>query len=177
VSGKVVLVTGGGSGIGRATAVALAREGARVVVTDVNAAGGEETVRTIGAAASFAAQDTAKDADWVRIIEHIKAAHGKLHGLVNNAGISGPMPSSFESEDLEAWRKIQAINMDGVFLGCKHAVPAIRDSGGGSIVNLSSIAALGATPELSAYGASKGAVRQFTKRLFEKSGNQSRSSR
>ena len=163
VSGKVVLVTGGGSGIGRATAVALAREGATVIISDVNVAGGEETARTIGAAASFVAQDTAKSADWVRVIAHVKATHGKLHGLVNNAGISGPIPATFESEDLDAWRRIQTINVEGVFLGCKHAVQLIRESGGGSIVNLSSIAALGATPELSAYGASKGAVRQFTK--------------
>jgi len=163
VAGKVVLVTGGGSGIGRATAIALAREGATLIVTDVNVGGGEETARTIGAAASFVPQDTAKNADWISLMAHIKATHGKLHGLVNNAGILGPMPSSFESEDLEAWRKVQSINMDGVFLGCKHGVPVIRDSGGGSIVNLSSIAALGGTPDLSAYGASKGAVRQFTK--------------
>ncbi|HUN52575.1 MAG TPA: glucose 1-dehydrogenase [Candidatus Sulfotelmatobacter sp.] len=163
VAGKVVLVTGGGSGIGRATARLLGSEGATIIVTDVNVAGGEETVRAIGGGARFLAQDTAKDADWVRVMAEIKSAFGKLHGLVNNAGILGPMPSSFESEDLEAWRKVQSINMDGVFLGCKHGVPAIRDAGGGSIVNLSSIAALGGTPELSAYGASKGAVRQFTK--------------
>jgi len=163
VAGKVVLVTGGGSGIGRATSIALAREGATVIVTDLDVAGGEATVRTIGAAASFLPQDTAKSADWVRVIEQIQAKHGRLQGLVNNAGILGTYPSSFENEDLESWRKVQSINMDGVFLGCKHAVPAIRDAGGGAIVNLSSIAGLGGTPELSAYGASKGAVRQFTK--------------
>jgi NAD(P)-dependent dehydrogenase (short-subunit alcohol dehydrogenase family) len=129
----------------------------------VNARGGEETVRTIGSAASFHPQDTSKEADWKRVIAEIKAKHGKLHGLVNNAGILGPFPSTFETEDLEALRRILSVNVEGVFLGCKHGVPAIRDSGGGSIVNLSSIAGLLGTPDLSAYGISKGAVRQFTK--------------
>jgi 3(or 17)beta-hydroxysteroid dehydrogenase len=163
VAGKVVLVTGGGSGIGRATAGLLAAEGATVVVTDVNRAGGEQTVQQIGAAAGFLPQDTSRDEDWKRVIAEILARHGRLDGLVNNAGISGPFPSTFESEDLTLWRRIFAINVEGVFLGCKHGVPAIRDSGGGSIVNLSSLAALVGTPELAAYGASKGAVRQFTK--------------
>jgi 3(or 17)beta-hydroxysteroid dehydrogenase len=163
VAGKVVLVTGGGSGIGRAAATLLAREGATVVVTDVNRNGGLETVQQIGGAASFLPHDTSSDEDWRRVIAEVVAKHGHLHGLVNNAGVSGPYPSTFESEDIELWRRIFAVNVEGVFLGCKHGVPAIRDSGGGSIVNLSSLAALVGTPELSAYGASKGAVRQFTK--------------
>jgi NAD(P)-dependent dehydrogenase (short-subunit alcohol dehydrogenase family) len=163
VAGKVVLVTGGGSGIGRATATLLAGEGATVIVTDVNRTGGEQTVQQIGGAASFMPHDTARDEDWKRVIGDVLARHGRLDGLVNNAGISGPFPSTFETEDIEGWRRIFAVNVEGVFLGCKHGVPAIRDSGGGSIVNLSSLAALVGTPDLSAYGASKGAVRQFTK--------------
>ncbi|TXL72089.1 glucose 1-dehydrogenase [Vineibacter terrae] len=163
VAGKVVLVTGGGSGIGRATATLLANEGATVVVTDVDRAGGLQTVQQIGGAASFLPHDVSKDEEWQRVIAEVLAKHGRLNGLVNNAGISGPFPSTFESEDVAQWRRIFAVNVDGVFLGCKHGVPAIRDSGGGSIVNLSSLAALLGTPELSAYGASKGAVRQFTK--------------
>ncbi|HEX2890147.1 glucose 1-dehydrogenase [Vineibacter terrae] len=163
VAGKVVLVTGGGSGIGRATATLLANEGATVVVTDVDRAGGLQTVQQIGGAASFLPHDVSKDEEWQRVIAEVLAKHGRLNGLVNNAGISGPFPSTFESEDVAQWRRIFAVNVDGVFLGCKHGVPAIRDCGGGSIVNLSSLAALLGTPELSAYGASKGAVRQFTK--------------
>lgn len=163
VEGKVVLVTGGGSGIGRATATLLAREGATVVVTDVDRVGGQQTVQQIGGAASYLPQDVSRDADWQRVIAEVLAKHGRLNGLVNNAGISGPFPSTVESEDIEVWHRIFAVNVDGVFLGCKHGVPAIRDSGGGSIVNLSSLAAMLGTPELSAYGASKGAVRQFTK--------------
>jgi 3(or 17)beta-hydroxysteroid dehydrogenase len=163
VAGKVVLVTGGGSGIGRATATLLAKEGATVVVTDIDRNGGQQTVQQIGGQASFVVQDTSRDEDWQRVIADVVSRHGRLDGLVNNAGISGPYPSTFESEDIAQWRRIFAVNVEGVFLGCKHGVPAIRDSGGGSIVNLSSLAALQGTPDLSAYGASKGAVRQFTK--------------
>jgi len=168
VEDKVVLVTGAGSGIGRATARLLAAEGATVIVSDINTAGGLETVQQIGAAnaggpARFEAHDTAAEADWKRIIDAILAREGRLHGLVNNAGISGPFPSAFETETVEQWQKILSINVQGVFLGCKYAVPAIRRSGGGSIVNTSSLAAFLGTPDLSAYGASKGAVRQFTK--------------
>src|SRR5256885_6274708 len=163
VADKVVLVTGAGSGIGRATAKLLAAEGATVIVSDINKPGGLETVQQIGGKARFEEHDTAKEADWKRIIDGVMAREGKLHGLANNAGIAGPFPSTFETETLEQWRRMLSINVEGVFLGCKYAVPAIRLSGGGSIVNTSSLAAFVGTPALSAYGASKGAVRQFTK--------------
>jgi 3(or 17)beta-hydroxysteroid dehydrogenase len=163
VAGKVVLVTGAGSGIGRATAKLLAQEGATVIVTDINRQGGQETVQQIGGEARFEEHDTAREADWKRIIDGIMAREGRLDGLVNNAGISGPFPSTFETETVDQWRRMLSINVEGVFLGCKYGVPAIRDSGGGSIVNTSSLAAFLGTPALSAYGASKGAVRQFTK--------------
>jgi NAD(P)-dependent dehydrogenase (short-subunit alcohol dehydrogenase family) len=168
VAGKVVLVTGAGSGIGRATAKLLAAQGATVIVTDVNRAGGFETVQQIGGpqqegGARFEEQDTSREADWKRIIDDILAREGRLDGLVNNAGILGPYPATFETETLEQWQRTLAVNVEGVFLGCKYGVPALRQSGGGSIVNLSSLAALLGTPNLSAYGASKGAVRQFTK--------------
>ncbi len=168
VADKVVLVTGAGSGIGRATAKLLAAEGATVIVSDINKPGGLETVQQIGAAnsgrgARFEEHDTAKEADWKRIIDGVMAREGKLNGLANNAGIAGPFPSTFETETLEQWRRMLSINVEGVFLGCKYAVPAMKQSGGGSIVNTSSLAAFVGTPALSAYGASKGAVRQFTK--------------
>ena len=163
VAGKVVLVTGAGSGIGRATAKLLAAEGATVVVTDINKPGGLETVQQIGGSARFEEHDTAREEDWKRIIDRLMAREGKLNGLVNNAGIAGPYPATFETETVEQWRRMLSINVEGVFLGCKYGVPAMRRSGGGSIVNTSSLAAFLGTPALSAYGASKGAVRQFTK--------------
>jgi NAD(P)-dependent dehydrogenase (short-subunit alcohol dehydrogenase family) len=163
VADKVVLVTGAGSGIGRATATLLAKEGATVVVSDINKAGGLETVQQIGGNARFEEHDTAREDDWKRIIDAVMAREGKLNGLVNNAGIAGPFPSTFETETVEQWQKILSINVQGVFLGCKYGVPAMTQSGGGSIVNTSSLAAFLGTPALSAYGASKGAVRQFTK--------------
>ena len=163
VADKVVLVTGAGSGIGRATARLLANEGATVIVSDIDRAGGLETVRQIGGKARFEEHDTAQEADWMRIIDGILEREGKLNGLVNNAGIAGPFPATFETETVEQWQKILSINVQGVFLGCKHSVQALRQSGGGSIVNTSSLAAFLGTPDLSAYGASKGAVRQFTK--------------
>ena len=163
VADKVVLVTGAASGIGRSTAKLLAAEGATVIVSDIDRAGGLETVQQIGGKARFEEHDTAQEADWKRIIDGILAREGKLNGLVNNAGIAGPFPATFETETVEQWQKILSINVQGVFLGCKYSVPALRQSGGGSIVNTSSLAAFLGTPDLSAYGASKGAVRQFTK--------------
>ena len=163
VADKVVLVSGAGSGIGRATATLLAKEGATVIVTDISKPGGLETVQQIGGKARFEEHDTAREQDWKRIIDGVMAREGRLNGLVNNAGISGPFPSTFETETVEQWRRMLSINVEGVFLGCKYGVPAMKQSGGGSIVNTSSLAAFLGTPALSAYGASKGAVRQFTK--------------
>jgi NAD(P)-dependent dehydrogenase (short-subunit alcohol dehydrogenase family) len=163
LTGKVVLITGAGSGIGRAAAVLAAQEDATVIATDVNAAGGAETVRLAGQRVHFIEQDTSRRADWERVLGEVKARFAKLHGLVNNAGILGPMNMSFQDEEPDDLKRIFATNIEGVFLGCKLTAPIIRDSGGGSIVNLSSIAGLIGTPQLSAYGMSKGAVRQMTK--------------
>jgi NAD(P)-dependent dehydrogenase (short-subunit alcohol dehydrogenase family) len=164
VSGKVALVTGGASGIGRACALALAGEGATVVVTDVQDAMGRDCVAAIeaaGGAAAYLRQDVTSEDAWVEIIGEVKARHGRLNILVNNAGIglSGPVTEM----PLSDFRRQQAINVEGVFLGCKHALPLMRESGGGSIVNISSIAGLTAAPNLAAYSATKGAVRLFTK--------------
>ena len=164
VADKVVLVTGAGSGIGRATAKLLAAEGATVIVTDINRPGGLETVQQIGGegAASRSTTPPKKPTGSASSTTCWRAKAGS-NGLVNNAGIAGPYPATFETETLEQWRRMLSINVEGVFLGCKYGVPAMRQSGGGSIVNTSSLAAFLGTPDLSAYGASKGAVRQFTK--------------
>ena len=119
VADKVVLVTGAGSGIGRATAKLLAAEGATVIVSDINKPGGLETVQQIGGKARFEEHDTAQEIDWKRIIDGIMAREGRLDGLVNNAGIAGPFPSTFETETVEQWRRMLSINVEGVFLGCK----------------------------------------------------------
>ncbi len=163
LSGKVVLITGAGSGIGRAAAILAAQEDATVIGTDVNEAGGHETGKLAGQRYSFLPQNTSSKPDWERVLGEIKTRHGQLHGLVNNAGILGEMNTTIEDEDIDGVRRMFATNIEGVFLGCKLAAPVIRDSGGGSIVNLSSIAGLIGTPHLAAYGMSKGAVRQLSK--------------
>jgi NAD(P)-dependent dehydrogenase (short-subunit alcohol dehydrogenase family) len=156
LSGKVAMVTGGASGIGRACALALAREGAEVIVTDIDEAGGRGTCAAI-AGACFHAHDVASEESWKNIL----ATVGALHVLVNNAGICIAAPLAEMSN--ESWRRQLAINLDSIFFGCKLAVPLMAKSGGGSIVNMSSVAGLKGVAGLSGYCASKGAVRLFTK--------------
>lgn len=165
LSGKVVLITGGGSGLGRAAAILAAGADATVVVTDVNTAGGQETCAQAGQRCHFMPQDTRTETDWRRVLGDIESRFGALHGLVNNAGVLGPFPSTPATEDLESLHRLFAVNVDGVFLGCRLALPLMAKSGGGSIVNLSSIAGIIGTPYLIAYGMSKGAVRQLTKSI------------
>jgi len=164
VSGKVALVTGGALGLGKATAEMLAREGAKVVVTDVKEAEGGKTVEGIragGAEAIFVRHDASSEDDWKAVLKQALDAFGRLDVLVNNAGIG--ILGNVEDTTLEDWRKTQSVNLDGVFLGTKYGIEAMRRSGGGSIINLSSIEGLVGDPNLAAYNASKGGVRIFTK--------------
>lgn len=164
VQGKVALVTGAAAGIGRAAAVALAAEGAKIVVTDVDEKGGAETVDIIGKAggeASFLTQDVADEARWQEVVAAVKEKHGALHILVNNAGIG--VGARIFDMPVEDWRRQMAINVDGVFFGVKHGIPLMAESGGGSVVNISSVAGLQGAPGLAGYCATKGAVRLFTK--------------
>ena len=163
ISGKVALVTCGASGIGRGIVQRLAAEGGKVAFTDQNGAAGEAAAREFGASTMFLAQDVTIEADWPRIIAEVQAKFGALHILVNNAGIGGGRQQNPEQDTLENWRRVNQVNMEGVFLGCKYAIPAMRAAGGGSIVNISSLAALIGTPTHGAYGASKAGVRQYSK--------------
>ncbi len=161
---KVALVTGGASGFGEATARLFTNEGARVVLTDRNGDEGARVAREIGNLATFMSHDVTVEEDWKRAVDDTISIHGRLDVLMNNAGVWGSGASQdIEKLTLEEWRYVNSINSDGVFLGCRAVISAMAKDGGGSIINVSSIAALRGTPDLTAYGASKGAVRQLTK--------------
>lgn len=163
---RIALVTGGASGLGRAIAQRLVSEGAHVVITDIQAILGQATANELGC--DFLTQDVTDETRWSDIIAEMRQRHGGLHILVNNAGIAGPMNAvSPEDTRLADWKTIFAVNVESVFLGCRAAIPAIHASGGGSIINMSSIAAVRATPRGTAYGASKAAVRQLTKSIAQ----------
>ena len=165
VSGLVALVTGGASGIGRGCAERLAQEGARVVITDLQDALGAQVVEGIiaaGGQAEYLPHDVTDEAAWIQVITAIKARHGRLDTLVNNAGIG--IGGSVLDMTLADFQRQCAVNLDGVFLGVKHAIPLMRLSGdGGSIINMSSVAGLKGSPTLAGYCATKGGVRLFTK--------------
>lgn len=166
VEGKVALITGAAAGLGYADAELLASEGAAVILTDIDEAGVEAaaaSIRETGGKASFLRQDVSSEEQWQEVIDHIRAEHGRLDVLVNNAGIvlmAGP-----EDCTVESFRKQNAVMSEGVFLGCKHALPLMHESGGGSIINMSSIASHLGYPIFFAYSAAKGAVRSMTKAI------------
>jgi len=169
VAGKIALVTGAARGLGAATARRLAAEGAYLIMTDLDKAGAEAAAASLiaqGGQAEAHGQDVTQEADWARVMDHIMAAHGGLDVLVNNAGIF--FMKAVEMTTLDDFRRMMAVNVDSVFLGTKAAFPALRARadrwpGGGSIINLSSVAGLKGAALCSAYNASKGAVRLFTK--------------
>jgi 3(or 17)beta-hydroxysteroid dehydrogenase len=166
VDGKVALITGAASGLGRADAQVLAREGARVVLTDINDEAGEaaaESIRAAGGEAIFLHHDVSEEEQWQKIIVAVADQHGRLDVLVNNAGIA--VIETIEQCSLESFRRQNAIMSDSVFLGCKHALPLMHESGGGSIVNMSSIASHLGYPIFFAYSAAKGAVRAMSKAI------------
>lgn len=164
LQGRVALVTGASRGIGAATARALAVAGARVILTDVDDAG-DVAAEIDGLACR---QDVTSEADWIDTMAFVKAVAGGLDILVNNAGIF--FLKAMTETSLDDWRRLQAVNVDGVFLGCKHAIPLLAEragrwSGGASIVNMSSIAGIVGGANTVCYGTSKGAVRLMTKSL------------
>ncbi|RMG84156.1 MAG: SDR family oxidoreductase [Chloroflexi bacterium] len=163
---KVVLITGGASGIGRATALLAAQEGARVVVSDVDEEGGDETVAMIrdnGGAGHFVKADVSNNVHVAALVKAALDAFGRLDCAVNNAGITGNMLSRLADIDEEVFDRILSVNVKGVWLCMKHELPIMVEQGGGAIVNVASVAGLRVQPKDAAYTASKHAVIGLTK--------------
>jgi len=166
---KVALVTGAARGIGLATARAMVREGARVILTDLAQRADEaaEAARSLGERAEAQILDVREERDWIAVVDGCVARHGRLDVLVNNAGVTGfeegVVAHDPEHASLEAWRAVHRTNLDGVFLGCKHAIRAMRPRRTGSIINVSSRSGLVGIPAAAAYASSKAAVRNHTK--------------
>ena len=170
VEGKIALVTGGAQGLGESASRMLAREGARVAITDINLDGARAVAASINAARKDSAiaipHDVTSEGDWSRALGAVELAFGGLHVLVNNAGIG--LTKDLEAITLEEWRHVHAIDLDGVFLGCKLALPlmarSVKETGlGGSIVNISSISGIIAGHNMAAYNSAKAAVRHLSK--------------
>lgn len=164
LEGKVALVTGAAQGIGAASAATLAVHGATVVIADFNQDAGHATAQSIVAAggqASFLALDVTDEQAWIDVIQDVRSTHGALHILMNNAGIGKPAPLT--EMPLSTFQSVFAVNVEGMFLGMKHAIPLMAASGGGSIINLSSAASKKPFTNMSAYCASKAALSQLTK--------------
>lgn len=161
LKGKVAIVTGAAKGLGAADARVFVAEGAQVIITDVDDAAGSALAAELGDAAEYQHLDVTSEAAWEALVADIMASHGRLDVLVNNAGI-------VEFGDPETltevnYRKIMAVSIDGVVFGTKHAIPAMAANGGGSIVNMASIAAIQGEPTFAAYSAAKGAIDAYTR--------------
>jgi NAD(P)-dependent dehydrogenase (short-subunit alcohol dehydrogenase family) len=169
LSNKVALITGAGSGIGRESALLFAKEGAKVVVVDLNEKAGAETVsliQSVSGAASFFHADVSKAVDVAAMIEFAEKTHGKLNLLFNNAGIFPDKDGSVIDTEEDVWDLVMNVNLKSVFLGCKYGIPALLRAGGGSIINTASFGALiGAATSQSAYTASKGGVLSMTREM------------
>jgi len=162
VANKIALVTGGGSGLGRAISLKLAQEGAKVAVSDINKETAEETATMIGENAIALEQDVTSEERWQDVLNETAGKLGGLNILVNNAGIGDG--SDVESTEFETWKKVHAIDLDSVFLGCKYAISHMeKTEGNGSIVNISSIAGIIAGHNMAAYNSAKAGVRHLSK--------------
>lgn len=167
LQGKIALVTGAARGIGEAIARAFATAGAFVYLTDINDAQGAVVAGQIGAEAAYRRLDVREEADWQCVTTEITGRHGRLDIVVNNAGITGfedgMVAHDPEHASLDSWHAVHRTNLDGVFLGCKYAIQAMRRTGTGSIINISSRSGLVGIPAAAAYASSKAAVRNHTK--------------
>lgn len=167
LEGKVALVTGAAKGIGESIARHFAAEGAFVYVTDIDQENGQYVTASIGSSANFSLLDVRDEHAWEALTTQIVNEHGRLDIVVNNAGITG-FEDGFVQHDpehatLDAWRKVHETNLDGVFLGCKYAIRAMRSTGQGAIINISSRSGIVGIPTAAAYASSKAAVRNHTK--------------
>lgn len=161
LQGKVAIITGGAKGLGAADAQLFIAEGATVVLTDVDVAGGESVAAELGERASFVRHDVRNEGEWASLVADVVARHGRLDILVNNAGVvEMHSPETISEAD---YRFVMAVSVDGTVWGCKYAIPAMRASGGGSIVNMASIASIQGEPFVAAYCAAKGAVEAYTR--------------
>jgi 3(or 17)beta-hydroxysteroid dehydrogenase len=161
LTGKVALITGAAKGLGAAIAASFVREGAFVIVCDVDETAGAAVAEGLGPAAAFLRLDVRHEAEWISKLEEADRRWGRLDVLVNNAGVV--RLGTIEDTSEEDYRAVMAVSADGVFFGCKHGVPRIAHSGGGAIVNLSSINAILGNPPVTAYCAAKGAVAALTR--------------
>ena len=161
VEGKVALVTGGASGIGLAAANLLLDEGAKVVLTDREQALSAPALALLRHRASIRSLDVTREANWIAVTDAVATEFGRIDIVINSAGTV--LFKDVEATTLDEWRALMAVNLDGTFLGCKHAVRVMKDRGGGSIVNMSSVAGIIGSGNLAAYCASKGGVRLLTK--------------
>jgi len=161
LDGKIALITGGASGIGLAAARLFLDEGATLVLTDRDRPAAETALAALGNRATFHLLDVTREEHWIAVTDAAVAEFGRLDVLVNSAGVA--LLRDIETTTLEEWRTLMAVNLDGTFLGCKHAVRVMKGRSGGSIVNMSSVAGLIGSGNLAAYSASKGGVRLLTK--------------
>ena len=166
---KVAIITGAGGGMGRVASERFAAEGAKIVVAEFDEEAGEETVRLVreaGGKASYVKTDVSDEASAARMVKHAIEIYGRVDVLYNNAGIMPEADHSVVDTDVEIWDKVMAVNVRGVFLGCKYAIPRMADQGSGSIINIASfVALLGCSVPQDAYTASKGALLSLTRSL------------
>ena len=158
---KVALITGAAQGLGKEMAKSMMKEGAEVYISDINQNQLDKTVKELSCFGI--SLDVTKSEDWENAIDHIKEKSGSLNILINNAGIGNG--GDIESTDMETWKLVHNVNLDSVFLGCKYALPLMRDSGNGSIINISSMSGIVASHNTSAYNSSKAAVRHLSKSI------------
>ena len=169
LSQKVAIITGAAKGLGEAESRRFAEEGSHVILTDMDTKNGERIAAEIGSQAQFYQQDVRDEERWKTIIKSVLDTYGKIDILVNNAGVVEA--GTIETQTAEEFRFVMEVNVEGTFFGCKHIIPAMKLNGGGSIINMASIASLRGAPNVIAYSAAKGAVESMTRSIAAHSAN------